>query len=384
MVVIDRKKVVIAPDSFKESLTALEVANATEAGFKSVFPHWDYVKIPMADGGEGTVQSLVDATNGSIKQAEVLDPLGRKMKADYGISGDGRQAIIEMATASGLELLEDSERDAMNTTSWGLGDLIRVALDEGVDHILIGIGGSATNDAGAGMIQSLGGKLLDEDGEQIAYGGVNLSQLTTIDLSDLDTRLQDVTIEVACDVNNPLTGPNGASTIYGPQKGANEQAVKELDQNLKHFSEVIYQDLGINIENEPGAGAAGGVGGAMLAFLGAELRKGGELIVEMLTLEDIIKTANLVITGEGGINHQTVFGKTPIVVAKTAEKYGIPVIALVGSISEGYKEVYENGIDAVFSILPEVTDLEEALNNAYRNVEQTARDVAAVLALSKI
>lgn len=384
MVFINRKKVVIAPDSFKESMTALEVAKAIEAGFKKVLPDWEYIKIPMADGGEGTVQSLVDATKGSIKQVEVLDPLGRKIKAAYGISGDGKKAIIEMAAASGLELLKESERDAMNTTSWGLGNLVRAALDEEVDHILVGIGGSATNDAGAGMVQSLGGKLLDEDGEQIPYGGASLDKLTTIDLSALDTRLKRTKIEVACDVNNPLTGLNGASYVYGPQKGADEEEVKELDQNLKHFSEVIHQGLGTNIENEPGAGAAGGVGGAMLAFLGAELRKGGELIVEMLGLEETIKTADLVITGEGEINHQTIFGKTPIVVAKTAEKYGIPVIALVGSISEGYKEVYENGIDAVFSILPEVTDLEEALNNAYRNVEQTARDVAAVLALSKI
>src|SRR5699024_10460856 len=195
-------------------------------GFKKIFPHWEYVKVPMADGGEGTVQSLVDATDGSIKQVEVLDPLGRKTKAAYGISGDGKQAIIEMATASGLELLKEAERDAMNTTSWGLGDLIRAALDEGVDHILIGIGGSATNDGGAGMIQSLGGKLLDKDGNQIPFGGAGLSRLKTIDLSKLDSRLQDVMIEVACDVSNPLTGLNGASYIYGPQKGADEQEIK--------------------------------------------------------------------------------------------------------------------------------------------------------------
>src|SRR5699024_3130440 len=379
-----RKKVVIAPDSFKESMTALEVAKAIEAGFKKVLPDWEYIKIPMADGGEGTVQSLVDATDGSIKQVEVLDPLGRKIKATYGISGDGKKAIIEMAAASGLELLKESERDAMNTTSWGLGNLVRAALDEEVDHILVGIGGSATNDAGAGMVQSLGGKLLDEEGKKIHYGEVSLDKLTKIDLSALDPRLKKVKIEFACDVNNPLTGLNGASYVYGPKKGADEEEVKELDQKLKHFSNVIQQDLGMDIENEPGAGAAGGVGGTMLAFLGAELRKGGELIVEMLGLEETIKTADLVITGEGGIDDQTFFGKTPIVVAKTDDKYVIPVIALVGSISEGYKEVYENGIDAVFSILPEATDLEEALNNPYRNVEQTARDVAAVLALSKI
>ena len=360
-------------------MTALEVAEAIETGFKRVFPNWEYVKVPMADGGEGTVQSLVDATRGSIKYTEVVDPLGRKIKAAYGISGDGKQAIIEMAAASGLELLKDSERDAMNTTSWGLGDLIRAALDEKVDYILVGIGGSATNDAGAGMIQSLGGKLLDENGEQIPYGGASLDKLTTIDLSTLDPRLKRVTIEVACDVNNPLTGPDGASYVYGPQKGADEEEVKELDQNLKHFSNVIRQDLEVDIEKEPGAGAAGGVGGAMLAFLGAELRKGGELIVEMLDLEEIVKTADLVITGEGGINHQTVYGKTPIVVAKTAKKYEVPVIALAGSISEGYEKVYDNGINAVFSILSEVTPLEETLKDGFKNVERTAQNLAALL-----
>ena len=378
------KKVVLAPDSFKESLTALEVANAIEDGFKPIFPNWEYVKVPMADGGEGTIQSLVEATDGFIKYTYVLDPLGRKIKAAYGISGDGKQAILEMATASGLELLKGNERNAMNTTSWGLGDLIRVALDEEVEHILLGIGGSATNDAGAGMIQSLGGKLLDKKGQQISYGGASLNKLSKIDLSSLDSRLQNVTIEVACDVNNPMTGPRGASYIYGPQKGANEQEVKELDQNLKHFSKIIQKDLGLNIENVPGAGAAGGVGGAMLAFLDAKLRKGGDLIVERLNLEAAIQTADLVITGEGAINKQTIFGKTPIVVAKIAKKYKVPVLAFVGSISEGYEEVYEKGVDAVFSVLSEVTSLEQALENSYKNIKQTAQNVAIILNLGKI
>lgn len=374
-----KKKVVIAPDSFKESLTALEVAEAVETGFKKVFPNWEYVKVPMADGGEGTVQSLVDATDGFIKEVEVLDPLGRKIEASYGISGDGKQAIIEMATASGLELLKQSERDVMQATSWGLGDLICSALDEGVERILIGIGGSATNDAGAGMIQRLGGKLLDAEGKQIPYGGVALSKLQTIDLLELDARLSDIEIEVACDVNNPLTGLDGASYIYGPQKGADEEQIKELDQNLKHFAEIIRKDLDIDIEKEPGAGAAGGVGGALLAFLGAELRSGGELITEWLALEDIIKDADLVITGEGGINHQTVYGKTPVIVSKLAKKYQIPVIALAGSISEGYEKVYEHGIDVIFSVLSEVTDLKEALKTAPQNVERTAENIARTL-----
>ena len=372
----------IAPDSFKESMTALEVADAVEAGFQKVFSDWNYVKVPMADGGEGTVQSLVDATNGSIKKAEALDPLGRKIEAFYGISGDGKQAVIEMAAASGLELLKSDERDAMSATSWGLGDLIRAALDEEVERILIGIGGSATNDAGAGMLQSLGGKLLDASGQQIPYGGVGLKDLDKIDVSELDPRLKDVVIEVACDVINPLTGTDGASYVYGPQKGASEEQVEELDQYLKHFAKVIRRDLDVDIEDEPGAGAAGGIGGALLAFFNAKLRRGGELITEMLALEDTIKDADLAITGEGGINHQTIFGKTPIVVAKIAKKYDIPVIALVGSISEGHEEVYEHGIDAVFSIISEVADLEETLEAGTQNVEMTARNVAATLKLN--
>ncbi|MEY8292061.1 glycerate kinase [Carnobacteriaceae bacterium 52-44] len=382
MFIIHRKKVVIAPDSFKESMTALEVADAVEAGFQKVFSDWEYVKVPMADGGEGTVQSLVDATNGSIKKVEALDPLGRKIEAFYGISGDGKQAVIEMAAASGLELLKSDERDAMSTTSWGLGDLIRAALDEEVERILIGIGGSATNDAGAGMLQSLGGKLLDASGQQIPYGGVGLKGLDKMDVSELDPRLKDIVIEVACDVTNPLTGTDGASYVYGPQKGASEEQVEELDRYLKHFAKVVRRDLDVDIEDEPGAGAAGGIGGALLAFFNAKLRRGGELITEMLALEDTIKDADLAITGEGGINHQTIFGKTPIVVAKIAKKYDIPVIALVGSISEGHEEVYEHGIDAVFSIISEVADLEETLEAGIQNVEMTARNVAATLKLN--
>jgi glycerate kinase len=373
---------VIAPDSFKESMTALEVADAVETGFQKNFSDWEYVKVPMADGGEGTVQSLVDATNGSIKKVEALDPLGRKIEAFYGVSGDGKQAVIEMAAASGLELLKSDERDAMSATSWGLGDLIRAALDEEVERILIGIGGSATNDAGAGMLQSLGGKLLDMNGKQIPYGGVGLRDLDKIDVSELDPRLKDIVIEVACDVTNPLTGTDGASYVYGPQKGASEEQVEKLDQYLKHFAKVVRRDLDVDIEDEPGAGAAGGIGGALLAFFNAQLRRGGELITEMLALEDTIKDADLAITGEGGINHQTIFGKTPIVVAKIAKKYDIPVIALVGSISEGHEEVYEHGIDAVFSIISEVADLEETLEAGVQNVEMTARNVAATLKLN--
>lgn len=376
---MNQKKVVIAPDSFKESLTALEVAEAVEEGFQQIYPNWHYKKVPMADGGEGTLRSLVDATGGEMKIVQVKNPLNQDITAQYGIIHEGKRAVIEMATASGLELIESEDRQVMQATSWGLGDLIRAALEEEVEEILLGIGGSATNDAGAGMIQSLGGQLLDADGNQIPLGGIGLRQLETIDLSTLDQRLKDVKIEVASDVSNPLTGEKGASYVYGAQKGASDAQIEELDQNLAHFAEIVQTDLGKKIDAIPGAGAAGGIGGALIAFLDAELRKGGEVVVEMLGLEEKIQKADLVITGEGGINQQTIYGKTPIVVAKVAKRYDLPVIGIAGSLSGEYDEVYSHGIDAVFSILSEVVDLDTALNDGYENIVRTARNIAATI-----
>jgi glycerate kinase len=377
------KTVVIAPDSFKESLTALEVAEAIEEGFREIHSTWDYQKIPMADGGEGTLQSLIDATGGEMKTTKAKNPLNDEITAQYGLIHEGKQAVIEMATASGLELIASNERDAMAATSWGLGDLIKAALDDGVEEILIGIGGSATNDAGAGMLQSLGGKLLDENGEQIPLGGAGLSELATIDLSEMDERLEAVKFEVASDVNNPLTGENGASYIYGEQKGATSEQIEQLEQNIKHFADLIEKSLDKDIREIPGAGAAGGLGAALIAFLDAELRKGGDVIVEMLALEEKIEKADLVITGEGGINNQTIYGKTPIVVAEVAKKFDLPVIAIAGSLSDDYEEVYENGLEAVFSVLPKVVELETALEEAYDNVKSTARNIAATLKIAK-
>lgn len=376
---MDQKKVVIAPDAFKKSLTALEVAEAIEEGFRQIYPNWHYKKVPMADGGEGTLRSLVDATGGEMKIVQVKNPLNQDITAQYGIIHEGKRAVIEMATASGLELIESEDRQVMQATSWGLGDLIRAALEEEVEEILLGIGGSATNDAGAGMIQSLGGQLLDADGNQIPLGGIGLRQLETIDLSTLDQRLKDVKIEVASDVSNPLTGEKGASYVYGAQKGASDAQIEELDQNLAHFAEVVQTDLGKKIDAIPGAGAAGGIGGALIAFLDAELRQGGEVVVEMLGLEEKIQKADLVITGEGGINRQTIYGKTPIVVAKVAKRYDLPVIGIAGSLSGEYDEVYTHGIDAVFSILSEVVDLDTALNDGYENIVRTARNIAATI-----
>lgn len=373
------KNIVIAPDSFKESMTAQEAANAIEEGFMQIFPAWHYKKIPMADGGEGTVQSLVDALGGRIKKVAALDALGKESESFYGIIKNGKTAIIEIAASSGLEKIRKDKRNPMITTTWGLGDLISSALDEGVKEIIIGLGGSATNDGGAGMIQRLGGKLLDKNGEQIAKGGQYLKELCSIDLSELDSRLSQVSVIGAADVNNPLTGPEGASYIYGPQKGATIKQVEELDQNLKHYAQVIQKELNLDINGIPAAGAAGGTAAGLVVFLGAHLKQGGQLVTELVGLEDKIKQADLVITGEGGLNHQTIYGKTPIVVAKVAKKYNLPVIAIVGSIMENHEAVYMEGIDSVFSILPKLSEEKQAFLDAYSNTVLTARNIAAIL-----
>lgn len=376
-------KIVIAPDSFKESLTALEACNAIEEGMANVFSNADYVKVPMADGGEGTVQSVIDSTGGTLKTLVVTGPLNQAVDASYGLSGDRTLAVIEMAASSGLDKVPFEKRNPMITTTYGFGELIRDALDEGVQEILLGLGGSATNDGGAGMIMSLGGRLLDEKGRSIPLGGEGLKHLADIDLSGIHPRLKDVTIRVACDVDNPLTGEKGASFIYGPQKGGTPDQLEQLDIYLGHFAEVIRQKMDVDIENVSGAGAAGGLGAGILAFLNGKLENGGELLVDMLKLDEIVATADLVITGEGGINHQTIYGKTPVAVSRVAKKHGVPVIALAGSILEGYESVYDEGIHAVFSILNQPVSLEEALNQGYINLKQTAENVARVIQLGK-
>ncbi|MDQ6589492.1 MAG: glycerate kinase, partial [Haemophilus parainfluenzae] len=344
-------KIVIAPDSFKESLTALEVANAIETGFKQIFPNAEYVKLPMADGGEGTVQSLVDATQGRLIETEVTAPLGNQVKSFFGLSGDGKTAIIEMAAASGLHLVPMDKRDPCQTTSFGTGELIKQALDLGVQHIILGIGGSATNDGGAGMLQALGLRLLDKNGQSIGFGGAELSKIAEIQMTDLDPRLQYVQIEVACDVNNPLCGERGASAIFGPQKGATPEMVKELDAALAHFAEIAGRDCGKQIKEQPGAGAAGGMGGGLLLLPNVQLKAGVQIVLDNLKLAEQVKEADLVITGEGRMDAQSILGKTPIGVARTAKQFNKPVIVIVGCLREDYEVVYEHGIDAVFPII---------------------------------
>ncbi|MEL7290361.1 MAG: glycerate kinase [Pseudomonadota bacterium] len=375
-------KIVIAPDSYKESLTAMEVATAIESGFKQVLPHAEYVKLPMADGGEGTVQSLVDATDGHIVSAEVTGPLGQKVEGFYGVLGDGSTAVIEMAAASGLHLVEPEKRNPMLTTTYGTGELIKAALDAGAQHIIVGIGGSATNDGGMGMAQALGARFIDSEGNELASGGGALAQLASIDLSGLDARLSDVKLEVACDVDNPLCGPKGASQVFGPQKGATPEMVLQLDQNLAHYAAVIAQTNGKDVIDEAGAGAAGGLGAALLGLFDATLRPGISIVMDAVNLSEVVRDADLVITGEGRIDSQTIHGKTPIGVARTAKQYDLPVIGIAGSIAKDGAVVHAHGIDAVYSVVLGATDLPTALKEAAFNVEMTSRNVAAALAMS--
>ncbi|MBP2194796.1 glycerate kinase [Pantoea cypripedii] len=376
-------KIVIAPDSYKESLSALEVASAIEAGFRDIFPEADYVKIPVADGGEGTVEAMVAATQGSIVRLTVTGPLGEPVDAFYGLSGDTRTAFIEMAAASGLELVPASRRDPLITTSFGTGELIKNALDRGVGHIIIGIGGSATNDGGSGMMQALGARLLDNQGHEIAYGGGALPQLARIEIDHLDARIRQCRFEVACDVTNPLTGEKGASAIFGPQKGATPELVEQLDQALAHYADIIHRDLDIDVLHIAGGGAAGGMGAALHAFCQAELRRGIEIVTEALGLAEQVQDASLVITGEGRIDSQTINGKVPIGVAQVAKQFNKPVIGIAGSLTADVGVVHEHGLDAVFSVLFGICTLEEALANAAQNVRMTARNVAATLKAGK-
>jgi glycerate kinase len=373
-------KIVIAPDSFKGSLTALQVAEAIEVGLRRVFPDAAIEKVPMADGGEGTVQSLVDATSGQILTAQVLDPLGNSINAQYGVLGDGVTAVIEMAAASGLTLVPLDKRDPRVTTTYGTGELIRAALAHGCRKLIIGIGGSATNDGGAGMAQALGAKLLTASGEQIEQGGGSLATLNSIDLSELDSRIAETETIVACDVNNPLTGKQGASHVYGPQKGATPEMIRVLDANLVHFDKIVQRDLSKSVGNVPGAGAAGGLGAGLMAFLDASLKSGIEIVTEATQLSKRFAGADLVITGEGQINFQTVFGKTPVGVAQVAKTHNIPVIAIAGSIADDSDGVYDAGIDAMIDIVPEPMPLETAIENATALTEIAAERAGRLVA----
>ena len=376
--------IVLAPDSFKESMTAKEVCEAMERGIRKANSQIRCIHVPMADGGEGTMQSLVDATGGRVYSKEVVGPLGNTVVAEYGILGNGEIGVIEMASASGIHLVDSEKRNPLITTTFGTGQLIKACLDKGVKKLLIGIGGSATNDGGAGFIQALGGRLLDENGDDLSYGGGALAKLHTIDLSNLDERLKYVSVEVACDVNNPLCGKEGASYVFGPQKGATREMIEILDQNLSHYAEVIKEQLGKDVISKAGAGAAGGLGAGLMAFLDVKLKSGIEMVIEYANLEEKVRDADMVWTGEGSIDFQTQYGKTPLGVAMIAKKYNKPVIALAGRVGNDIDVLYDKGIDAIFGIMRGVTSIEEALVKGPENVEKTSENIIRLLNISCI
>ena len=376
--------IVLAPDSFKESMTAKEVCEAMERGIRKANSQIRCIHVPMADGGEGTMQSLVDATGGRVYSKEVVGPLGNNVVAEYGILGNGEIGVIEMASASGIHLVDSEKRNPLITTTFGTGQLIKACLDKGVKKLLIGIGGSATNDGGAGFIQALGGRLLDENGYDLSYGGGALAKLHTIDLSNLDERLKYVSVEVACDVNNPLCGKEGASYVFGPQKGATREMIEILDQNLSHYAEVIKEQLGKDVISKAGAGAAGGLGEGLMAFLDVKLKSGIEMVIEYANLEEKVRDADMVWTGEGSIDFQTQYGKTPLGVAMIAKKYNKPVIALAGRVGNDIDVLYDKGIDAIFGIMRGVTSIEEALVKGPENVEKTSENIIRLLNISCI
>ncbi|WP_196242841.1 glycerate kinase family protein [Bifidobacterium longum] len=370
-----------APDSFKESLTAMEAARAMAQGIENADHDAEVRCLPMADGGEGTARALVDATGGSMRAVPVHDPLGRPVEGHFGLLADGTTAVVETAEASGLALLEAKERNPLIASSYGTGELMLAAVRSGAKRIIVGLGGSATNDAGAGLLQALGVRLLDKNGNDLAHGGAALANLTTIDISTMDPALKNVAITAACDVTNPLTGPTGASAVFGPQKGASKDDVATLDAALAHFAQVIDSQLGVAVNDVPGAGAAGGIGAALKGFLNAEFRPGIAIVIEQSGLDAAAQWADVVFTGEGSIDFQTKFGKTPAGVAETAKRHGKPVIAVAGHIGTGIDELHEVGIDVVFGIAPGAASLSELLADAAANVTRTTEQIVRTLQL---
>lgn len=365
-------KIVVAPQSFKGSLDATEVANCIARGVRQVFPNAEITLLPVADGGEGTVRALVQASNGRVMSSRVMGPLERPVNANWGMLGDGSTGVVEMAAASGLPLIRRDERNPMRTTTYGTGELIRHALDHGVRRLIIGIGGSATNDGGTGMARALGVRFLDAEGHELPLGGGALRRLARIDVSDLDPRIYGVEVEVASDVNNPLCGPNGATAVYGPQKGADHQMVHDLDRGMRRYGDLLRDDLGKYVAETPGAGAAGGLGAGLMAFLDARMQPGVDIIFKALKLDQHLERADLVFTGEGRMDRQDLYGKAPLAVAQRAHRLGVPCIAVVGSTGRDYHIVYDHGIDAVIGTTNRPMPLERAVAESSRLITEAA------------
>ncbi|AZF58470.1 glycerate kinase [Pseudomonas sp. R11-23-07] len=376
-------KIIIAPDSFKDSLSAEGVAQAIAQGLAQVWPDAQLVQCPMADGGEGTVEAVLAACNGQLRSQAVRGPMGDTVQAHWGWLADSHTAIIEMAEASGLQLVAPGQRDACSSSTYGTGELIRAALDLGARRIILAIGGSATNDGGAGAMQALGVQLFDARNQPLAPGGLALSGLARISLENLDPRLARVCFEIAADVNNPLCGPHGASAIFGPQKGANPEQVQQLDAALGHFADHCARVLAQDVRDEPGSGAAGGLGFAAKAFLGAQFRAGVEVVAELVGLDAVVRGADLVITGEGRFDAQTLRGKTPFGVARIARQHNVPVIVIAGTLGDGYEQMYAHGVDAAFALPSGPMSLAQACSEAPRLLRERASDIARVWRLAR-
>jgi glycerate kinase len=364
-------KILIAPDSFKGSNSSVAVANRIEAGAKRVFPSAEIVKIPIADGGEGTVEALVLGAGGEFHQAIVTGPMGKPVTATYGILSNGT-GVIEMAAASGLPLVPENERNPLNATTFGVGELMLEVLDRGCASIVIGLGGSATNDGGVGMAQALGVSFKDKSGRELELGASRIAQLATVDASGMSAKISGASIVIASDVNSPLCGPKGASHVFGPQKGADVDMVKELDSALAHLADTVKAQLGIDIANTPGAGAAGGLGYGLMAFCGAKMKPGIETVMDSVGMDERLEGCDIVITGEGKIDGQSVFGKVPVGVAQRAKKYGVPVLAIVGGIGDGAEAVYDHGVDSIMSSVNNAMPLSEAIANGDALLEEAA------------
>lgn len=368
-------KIILSPDSFKGSITAMEAAQAMAQGIREVYPNFNLVLLPAADGGEGTMRNLVAATGGEVIEVEVHDPLGRKVKASYGVLGDNETCVVEIAEASGLTLLSSQERNPAIASSFGTGELILHALNAGFRKFIIGLGGSATNDAGAGMLQALGMKFLDQNGESIEAGGSSLRNLHKIDRSQFDSRISESTFLIAVDVDNPLVGPNGASAIFGPQKGATSEMVQILDENLVNFANIVEKLTNISLHNKKGAGAAGGAGGTFQVFFPGEMNRGIDIVLKEMGFESHLIDADLIITGEGKTDIQSFSGKAPFGIAEVAFNKGKPVILISGSVDDEVREHLLPYFNEVHSVVDESVSAEDSMSKAYYHLRIKTKNV---------